>query len=995
MLNRTVSPVFIGRLAERERLSAALADASAGRPQAVLISGEAGVGKTRLAEEFLAGARATGAVTALGACVEAGADGLPFAPFAAVLRALHHRLGDDLTTAAAGFGGELARLLPELGPQDEAAPAAREQEGRTRLFELTARLLERLSEHRTLVLVVEDLHWSDRSTRELLGYLLRSLQHGRVLLVTTYRSDDIHRRHPLRPFLAELDRLRAVRRLDLARFTRDEVRGQLAGIHGAAPAHDQLDEIFRRSEGNAFFVEELSCLPGPGVLSDSVRDLLLMRVENLPDAVQRVVSVAAPGGSHVEHRLLRAVTGLGDDELIDAVRTAVGANVLRARDNETYGFRHALLREAVEDDLLPGERSRVNRRYAEALEADPGLVCADELPVRLAGYWYRAHDPVRALPAVMKAAENARVRYAYAEQLHLLERALELWDDVPAEVRRRLPLAEDAESYPLCACDNEELLFLDLLAEMTLAARYAGEPERGLSVGRRALRVLDGLGHPLREAWFRSEQSKHVRNFGRGTGADELAAARRLLGDLPPSPIHAKVTAESALWSSIFDPRPEHLPLAERAMELARQVGDEDTELNARLSLGGLLIETGRGAEGLVHMRAVVERVTACSLHSLVARCHVNLQSLLESMGSSAESLGVGESGLRIADEYGLRESVAWLHGNQADAYFSLGRWAEAEAAARQARRHAQTPVARALAAQRLARLALARGDLAAAREEVAEVLRQHSPYGWAPQYGHPLIEYRIALAAVDARVLDAREIFAGLVAERHHTGSGRYTWPLLARAAEAESEALGVPAAGPGRAEAVAAIREYASGVRRDYPVWKAHADLVEAELRRAEGTARAADWASVAAAFDGLGRPYDTAHVAARWGEALLAEGERDAAAERLTAAYAQADALGAGLLKERLGRIAQRARLPLAAGHARAARPSAGLTPRERDVLALVAVGRSNRQIAEELFISPKTASVHVSNILAKLEVSGRGEAAAVAHRLGLLDQAPAPS
>ncbi|MEV1009583.1 AAA family ATPase [Streptomyces sp. NPDC049881] len=994
MLSRTVSPVFVGRRTEREALSAALAEAAAGRPQAVLISGEAGVGKTRLAEEFLAGARASGAVTAIGACVEAGADGLPFAPFAAVLRALHHRLGDELTRAAAGFGGELARLLPELGTQ-EATPPTREQEGRTRLFELTARLLENLSETTTLVLVIEDLHWSDRSTRELLGYLFRSLQHGRLLLVTTYRSDDIHRRHPLRPFLGELDRLRSVRRLDLARFTRDEVRGQLAGIHGAEPSLAELDEVYRRSEGNAFFVEELCCLSGPGSLSDSVRDLLLMRVEALPDAVQRVIATAAPGGSHVEHRLLRAVTGLADDELIDAVRTAVNANLLRARDNETYSFRHALLREAVEEDLLPGERTRVNRRYAEALEADPTLVCADELAARLAGYWYRANDPERALPAVMAAAEDARRRWAYAEQLQLLERALELWDSAPAEVRRRLPLAEDAESYPLCKCDDDDLLFLDLLAEMTLAARYAGEPERGVSIVRRALRALEEMGHPLREAWFRAEQSKHVRNFGRGTGADELAAARDLLGGLPPSRIHAKVIAESALWNSIFDPRPENLAVAESAMEVARQVGDRETELNARMSLGGLLVEIGRGDEGLVHLRAVTETVTKDGMHALVARCHVNLQSLLESLGRSAESLRVGEAGLRIADAYGLRESVAWLQGNQADALFSLGRWAEAHAAAEEARRHAQTPVGRALAAQRLARLALARGDLATARTEVAELLQQHSPYGWAPQYGHPLLEYRLALAAADGRVLEAREILASAHAERARAGNGRYTWPLLVRAAEAESDSVGNPAADPGRAEAIAAVREYAAGLRRDYPVWTAHAALVEAELRRAEGTATVADWAAVGEAFADLSRPFETARIAARHGEALLAEGDRDAAAERLAAAWAGAVDLGAGELKERLARLAQRARLSLAT--AGPAAPSAGtvpgLTPRERDVLALVAVGRTNRQIAEELFISPKTASVHVSNILAKLEVSGRGEAAAVAHRLGLLDQAAA--
>ncbi|WP_234320239.1 helix-turn-helix transcriptional regulator [Streptomyces sp. SBT349] len=995
MQSKPLSPVFIGRGPERVALTEGLTAADAGEPQAVLIGGEAGVGKTRLIERFLEEAEQAGAVTAVGACVEAGADGLPFAPISIVLRALHRRLGEELTRAAAGFGGELARLLPELGPPGPVG-GARDVEVRARLFELTARLLESLAQDHLLALVIEDLHWSDRSSRELLGYLFRSLQRGRMVIVTTYRSDDIHRRHPLRPFLAELDRLRTVRRLELDRFTREEVRGQLAGIRGTEPPEEVLDHVYRRSDGNAFFVEELACVSAgtrPGMISDSVRDLLLVRVEALPETAQRVVRIAAEGGSRVEHGLLRAVAGLCEDDLIEALRAAVGANILLPDDDGAYRFRHALVREAVDDDLLPGERSRISRRYAEALEAEPELVPCDERPARLATYWYHAHDAAKALPAVVAAATGARDRHAYAEQLQLLERGLELWDSAPVDVRRGLRIAEEAESYPLCACDDPTLSFLDMLAGMTLAARFAGEPERGISVVNRALRILDDLGHPLRAAWFWTEKSRLTRWLGRGSGWDELGTAQELLTGFPPSRVHARVLTEAAAWGVVFAPGPGSLSLADRAVELSREVDDTNAELDALLSRGGLLIESGRGDEGLADMRAVAQRVAECDLVAVFTRSHVNLQSLLESMGRSEESLTVAEEGIELAGRYGLRDSQSWIQGNRSDALFSLGRWADSEAAALEARRTAQHPVTVALAAQRLLRLALVRGDLEAADQELAVMREHHGEHdGSAPQYAHPRAQYRIALAAARGAVLDARRVLADAVAAGLPPGSGVYTWPMLDTAAQAESEARGVPAAEPGQAEAIAALRDFAAGLPRQYPVWEAHGVLVEAELRRADGTATAADWAAAAAAFDGLTRPFQLARIHLRWAEALVAEGDRERAGELLASAHAVALPLGARKLTEETRRLAQRARLPLTPGRtpaAEAARDeSFGLTRRERDVLALVAAGRSNRQIAEELFISPKTASVHVSNILAKLEVSGRGEAAALAHRLGIV-------
>ncbi|CAM5500380.1 hypothetical protein SALBM217S_05440 [Streptomyces griseoloalbus] len=318
---KSVSPVFVGRTAELATLVDAFARAGAGEPQALLIGGEAGVGKTRLVEEFAAAVRDRGGIVALGGCVEIGADGLPFAPFSTALRQLRRALPDQLTAAADGQEEELARLLPELAVA-AAREARRDEQGMARLFELTARLLERVAAEHTVVLVLEDLHWADASTRHLLAYLFRTLRTGRLVVVATYRSDDIHRRHPLRPLLAELDRLRTVQRVELDRFSRAEVWRQIAGILDREPEADRVDDIFERSDGNAFFVEELAVAADEGCptgLTDSLRDLLLVRVENLPERAQRVVRIVAEGDARTG---CSPPSPAGEDDLIEALRAA-------------------------------------------------------------------------------------------------------------------------------------------------------------------------------------------------------------------------------------------------------------------------------------------------------------------------------------------------------------------------------------------------------------------------------------------------------------------------------------------------------------------------------------------------------------------------------------------------------------------------------------------------------------------------------------------------
>ncbi|MBT2539838.1 AAA family ATPase [Streptomyces sp. ISL-44] len=996
---RSVSPVFVGRADELALLTDALTRAAGREPQAMLIGGEAGVGKTRLTEEFLGEAARRGAVVAVGGCVEIGAEGLPFAPFSTALRTLHRELPEELAAAAAGQEDELARILPELG---DTPRGPHDEESTARLFELTARMLERLAAERLVVLVLEDLHWADTSTRHLLSYLFRTLGSGRLVVVATYRADDVHRRHPLRPLLAELDRLRTVQRIELPRFNRAEVRRQLAGILASQPDEDFVDSVFERSDGNAFFVEELVASKASGCragLTESLRDLLLVRVEVLPDEAQRVVRIVAEGGSTVEYPLLRAVAGLTEDELIGALRAAVGANILLATtDGDGYRFRHSLVREAVSDDLLPGERSRLNRHYAEALEAGESLIRAEERVIRLANYWYQANDPSKALPAVLDASVAARRRHAYSEQLRLLERAMDLWDSTPEEVREALRPADYTDVYPPCGCDpaTTPLQRLDLLAEATVAARYGGERERALKITKMALRTLDDGHDPLRAAWFWTERSRLVAGLGRGDGWEEIAKAQELVQGLPPSQVHAEVLVRAAGWGMLHNPGPANLVAAQRAVDYARMVGAEDVELNARITVGCLLTDADTSEAGLTELHAVKDRATELGLTMLAGRAHINLTSQLESMGRSREAVELAEQAAELVRKSRLLDTEAWARGNMAESLYSLGRWDEATEQARRTLLVGQSASPRGSASARLAYLALARGELTEAAYQLAAAHTHFGTHETQPQHRIPMYRLAIGIAAGEGRIADVRAEVAAAVDYGFALGQHRYAWPLLLAAATAEADSRGLPAADTGRDAALEVLRTAARHLATPVPVWAAHAEYLRVELLRAQDRDTVADWTAVEAAVRPLERPYLLARARHRLAEALLAAGgDRESAAALIRDAHATADGLGSRRLREDLALLAQRARLPLTPADTPPAPPVAdadpvealGLTSRERDVLRLVAAGSTNRKIAEELFISPKTASVHVSNILAKLGVAGRGEAAALAHRLRL--------
>lgn len=954
---RAVSPVLVGRSAELARLRAAF-DAA---PGAMLVGGEAGVGKTRLISEFVARVGADARVLE-GGCLQLGSDGLPFAPFTAVLRRLVRELGVDgvaeLLPRRDATG--LARLLPEFGEPESGESTG--DEARARLFELVLTLFEGLAEQAPVVLIIEDAHWADRSTRDLLAFLVRNLSGKvRLFIVVTYRIDELHRGHPLRPLLAELDRVERVGRFELSRLSRREVADLVHSITGSEPTPWLVDKVYERSEGNPLFVETLVGCDGELAteLPDSLRDLLLAGVQRLPEETQEIVR-AASGATTVDHRLLAAVTGLGEAELNRALRPAVAANVLTV-DGDGYTFRHALIREAVHEDLLPGEHTRLHERYAEALAEDPGLVPAGRAAVEKAHHWSGAHNLTWALIESWRAAHDTRKAAAYAEELQMLYRVLEYWDRVPDAAERI------GRSHAR------------VLEKATVAAELAGELELGIKLATASLKEIED---PVRSACQLERRGRMSIQLRRVEGiADLREAVRRVPAD-PPTVTRARALATMA--ESLFKLRgatPEALAAAQEAVAVAREVGDGSAETSARLSLFCIAADYDRPPESLLEFEEIAQVAERSGAFRPLLRIAVNKSHHLEGSGRHELAAEVARAGIERARQYGLgRTSGTFLAINLAEPLMSLGRWEEAVQVIEQALEQDPPPGHVAALQELSGEIAAFRGDfrVAEAAYDVSSAFIARDPNLRAEDH-LALVRLAATIALAKGRPEEARDAIAPALDWSDLPDAARYLWPTLVLGAQACLTLTG-------SAEAfLSALRETAAALTVKGPLQAALHRTFEAIAARVEGGSDLASWDEVADAWAALSQPYARAKALLAAGEVALATGERDAAAARLRTAAELAEKLQAMPLVERIHDLSRRARLT--SGHS----PGHGLTPRELEVLRLVTEGRSNREIADALFISTKTASVHVSNILAKLHATTRGEAAATAHHLGLFTNA----
>jgi DNA-binding CsgD family transcriptional regulator/tetratricopeptide (TPR) repeat protein len=993
MNGRAVSPVFAGRDAELAVLAAAYERACGAGPAVVLVGGEAGVGKSRLVREFAAGVRAGGARVLEGGGQEHGADGLPLAAFVTALRRLVRELGAEQVAALLPGGSRaLARLLPDLGePEPDTEVDA--GYGRARLFQEVLTVLERIAERQPLVLVVEDAHWADPSSWDLLVFLAHNLSEAQVLLIVTYRSEEVDRAHPLRWLLAELARAAWVDRLELSGLSSAEVARQLAGLLGREPDAALAERVFTRSDGNPLFVEALvGAADDATSLAEPIRELLLAGIERLPDDSRLVVRAAAVSGGPVGQALLRIVTGLDDAPLLEALRAAVDRQVLVAAD-DGYVLRHALLREVLYDDLLPGDRERLHARYAEALERDPGLVPDGRAPVELAAHTFAARDSARALLAAWRAAAAAVTTFAYGEQLRMLNRVLELWNRVP-DAAERLGVGH-----------------AEVLEVATHAAYASGEPEQGVALATAALQELDAEQEPLRAALVLGARGLMQNQLGE-YGFDDLRAAVRLVPADPPSAARGRALATLARALYRAPEAAEARASAEAALSIGRQLGDAVTQAHALLTVAALTASGGdldAASAAFAEAAAIAEQAGADDVVLLAAILEA---SELHGAGAHEQAVIVARQGVAVAQRVGLvRTRGSYLAVHLAEPLIALGRWQEAREVLQHALALAPPPSYRARLLTLTGELALATGELDRAADAVTTAKRQFSDRYVTDEDVLPLLQLECELhlargdpdlaAGVVDRVLEGFDL----------SRSPRFGWPLLGAGARACREQLV-------RARAIrqhTALKEATQRLTvlaaqsRKLPVvgrlQQAHRATFAGELLAAQGKPDLTAWDVASAAWQDLAQPHQRALALVQAAETAIGSGGRAAATARLQAAASIADRLaegGAIPLRRQIDLLAQRARIPLPAagtdetaglhepaGPAQRWRERLGLSPRELEVLRLVAAGRSNRQIAEELFISVKTASVHVSNILAKLDVTTRVEAAALAHRLRVFE------
>jgi len=1005
--NRVSSPVLIGREAELHALVAALHAAAAGRPSTVLVGGEAGIGKSRLVAELVNQARETGAAVLEGASISLGNDeGLPLAPIADALRALTRLLPPPQVEEVVGPARPtLGRLVPELGPPvDAGEPPIRPDWIQARMMEAVLGVLHRLGDRQPVLLVVEDLHWADRSTRDVISFIARTARTERLLIVATYRTDEIHRRHPIRPWLVEMERTPRVERLSVERLRGNEVAGLVQAIRSVPPDEDLVRTISDRSEGNPFYVEELlaagSTQPHDQLPAD-LRDVLISRVAALPDEVEDLLHIAAVAGRSVDHDLLRDVAGVEDERVETAMREAMAAGIVLATAQgqaALYGFRHALLQEAVYEDLLPSERRRHHATYAAVLRERPvpdGAAGAGHLAA-LAYHASASHDLAGALAAWIAAGRASAAAYAFPAAARDLERALDLWDAVPADDR---PTDVDQ---------------IELLHELSLARWRATEMGGAVDAARRAVELSEQGTDMIRTASLIDRLGTIA--WGAGEFDEALqshARAVALLEGLPPSPTLARALSGYGAVLMLRGHERHSREVCREAIDVARAVGAELAELNAMNSLSVCLAQLGDCSQAMATMREVFERTPGVDDVHEMGRTYGNYAFVLQTCGRLEESVEVSAQGSEWARRNGVWRTYGLFHdGNRASTLIDLGRWSEArDVLARTAEAEPQG-VGALNHASNAGPLAVRMGDLDQARavlSEAAARMRSSSDAQFTAPIATGIIELQIAEGRLDEAWATTTEAIArvgetddsGLLASLHAEGARVAADRALAAAAthrEPERQAAVADAVRLAD-EATATI----AGVDRTSPAVAdrvGYVTLAMAEAARAAGEGAADTWTLAGNHWAEVRRPWFLAYARYRQGEALLADGDRSEAARVLADARAISESLGAVPLRDEIDGLARRARLPLrsqeaaepaveprgAAGDVAAADPF-GLTSREREVLALVAAGQTNRQIADALFISQSTAGVHVSNILGKLGVASRTEAAAVAVRLGL--------
>jgi ATP/maltotriose-dependent transcriptional regulator MalT len=995
---------FIGREGELSQLLGALGDDA----RLVLVVGDAGAGKTRFVAEGMTRAAAAGMLTVRGECLPL-ADTLPLLPVKDALGELARldrggQLAAALDAAPGYVREEVGRLLPGLGQDGGTGPSGRDGEwSRQRLFAGVAELLAAVASRSPsgVGLIVEDVHWADGETLDFLTFLVRAGRRGPVRVVATCRADEAPLAAHVAGWLAQVRGDAGTEEIRLGPLSRAEVAGQAAALADGPVSPQVIDYLYARAEGNAFFTEQLvaAALAGqagvggglqvPAELPARLAELLAARAGRCAGDARAVLAGLAVAGRSLGEDLLAAVTGLEVGAVRRGLRELAAARLL-ADDASGGGHRprHALLGEAVAARLLPGERALLHERTARALAATQDRALAAEV----AGHWQAAGRPAEEFPARVAAAQDAERVFGYAQAAVHWQRAIELGLAQP-----------DAAAAAGIDVPRLSLRAID-------AFYHAGDSVRAGLVADEAYRRFAGHADPAIAAVVCHRAAVVRARDAPAAGLPLMEEALRLFEQAPPSSDHTNALLD---YTTIF------LLYGEERLQAGRTALDRALEIAEAAGATALIPRTLSVIAFTAFVRGQVEEAFAALERGwALARAARDGPGLMWLAGNESGALlklaqyqraaDVAQRGLDDARQAGLQswDLASRLAAHAAEALLALGRTAEAAAlidpltAGPPDPDHWPAQVIR-------AEIDLVRGDADAAADrwqlmEMLPAITSRVDFGydgapraaeallWAGRPGDALRETRRALARFnvpDLTILCGRLLAAGMRACADLAEQ--------ARARRDQSAAMAAADAADGLATWVERMGRVPFTDHPTVATIPAERATWDAERTRVAGPGDPGAWDSAAKAWQDLGYPHRAGYAWWRQAEAQLDAGQPTAAAAgALRAAAAAADGHAPLLAQIRI--LAERARIPLqpaAAGQPKASPPAQlltryGLTDRELTVLRLLAAGRTNPQIGAELYISASTASVHVSNILRKLGVSSRVQAAAVAERTGLL-------
>jgi DNA-binding CsgD family transcriptional regulator len=977
-----------GRVEEGKVLGAAISAAAGRRPCAVFVHGEAGVGKTRLVRAVCDDAAASGAAVLWGRGVRFGAADAPYIALIGALEGWLESAEPAERASALAAVPAAAELMPSLGGQPTRSTV--------RLLPVIDGLLQALVSVRPAVLVVDDVQWADLSTRDAITYLVAGFRSQRLAVLTTYRDGELAAGDPLNAWLADLIRLPSVTSLRLDRMSRDETEQQLSLLLGGQADPDLVAAVVGRSDGNPYFTELLvqgltaadQNLPAdlPSVLTSALL-AAWHRLAAPSREVMRLLAVCgrpAPVDDLVE---VAAACGIDAETVTVALVEATKNGICVAPGAEMCWFRHPLLAEVLNATFVPGEAVPIHATWAEALESRTGTAIDELRRVgELASHYEGAHRPAASLAASLRAADLARQLKALPEEAVHLRRAARLW-----------PTVHGADAQP----PGGEL---DLLERLASVSDLVGDGDETLAAWSRSLELVDERRDPLRASRIVREAALSEFWSGRRSSLpfEAYEHAVRLSEPFPDSAEYAAALAELSVahnWTESFEAARLY---ADEAARAAHRSGSPEALSRAYRALAEAYDRDERAdadsAEALRHARLTghpgrVLLARWARMAYLAPRCRLT------------DIVQLDVDGLRETLDEGATNVAAFHAGSLARYLLLLGRHTEADQAVREGLTLAGDATMRAVVRLAAVLLAVRRGDLDQARLHVRRVHElipdlEHRAGLWAPPTlaEHLLAENRPERALELLADTMVAQIVRPRVADEMLMLSARAAADLADQARD-RRDRDGVTRAQRSLEDIVERRREFQpppfARITNDDLITPAVEALHAAETARCLARSETSTlWEEAAHRCATAGLRWDEAIASRRWAQALLTEGASKAAvAVPLRSAYRLADEMTAGPLRHEVEKLATVARISLDEPHPSSAdtlddapRAFGSLTRREREVLAHLVAGRTYAEIAAALFISQKTVSVHVSNLLRKTGTSSRRDVAALASRLG---------